>query len=105
MVRKILGKNQALSLKHIVIGNNKITDKIEIANLLAENYSENSEVHGNQRFKNITKEEEKLEHNFSLNNLEHYNKPINMTELRISIEMPHTLLIHQKPPTRIHRHI
>ena len=86
MIRKIAGKKQSTSLKHLSVTNHKITGKKAIADFLAETFSKNSSCQFNTEFYKIKPTLEKKKIKFSSNNSEEYNKPFTLTELVDSIK-------------------
>ena len=62
-------------IKYLKVNINKITSKVEMANLLAEIFSENYKVREN-KFQNIKRKEKKYKLNFSSNNSECYKESI-----------------------------
>ena len=75
MIRKINGKNSTLNVGHLNVGDDVLTSKADIADVLADTFAEKSSFSNYstsfQKFQ-ITKEKTKL--NFKSNNDEHYNK-------------------------------
>ena len=86
-IRKIKGKGACNSVNHLKVNGNLITDKKEVAEILAKNLSKYSSTENYpdefQRIK-ILKEKRRLD--FSSKNEEEYNLPFSVTELRQSLQ-------------------
>ena len=86
-IRKIKGKRGSSSVGHLRENGNLITDKKQIANLLASNISKNSSTENYspcfQKIKEV-KEDKRL--NFSSDNQEEYNLSFSLTELKQSLQ-------------------
>ena len=86
MIRKISGKSCHQPIKHLQINNTLITGASDIANALANKFSENSSTqHYSTNFKQHKAAAEKRTINFSSDNLEDYNLPFSTTELTDAI--------------------
>ena len=87
MIRKINGKNSTLNVGHLKVGDDVITSKADIADVLADTFAEKSSSSNYstsfQKFQN-TKEKTKL--NFKSNNNEHYYKDFTIKEFEESIK-------------------
>ena len=86
-IRKIKGKGGCNSVNHLKVNGNLITDKKEVAEILAKNLSKISST-GNysDEFQRIKMLEEKQCLDFSSKNEEEYNLPFSVTELRQSLQ-------------------
>ncbi len=87
MVRKISGKHKSSTVNHLQKSNTeKVTDKKDIADVLAETFSKNSSsTHYSETFQNFKKQQEKKLLNFKSNNDETYNQPFSISELKDSL--------------------
>ena len=87
MIRKINGKNFTLNVGHLNVGDDTVTSKADIADILANTFAEKSSSSNYstsfQKFQN-TKEKAKL--NLKSNNNEHYNKDFTIKELRKALK-------------------
>ena len=90
MMRKISSKSQSTGIKLLEINSTKITNKIEIANTLAETFSKISKIEGNKEFQTIKEKAEKHKLNFTGNNSEYYNTLFTLSELKESIKSSHS---------------
>ena len=73
MIRKIAGKHQATSIKHLSRNNFIITDKKNIADLLAETFSQHSSSQNcKPKFITVKQNAEKYKLNFKSKNQEQY---------------------------------
>ena len=92
MIRKINGKNSTLNVGHLSVGDDIVTSKTDIADVLADTFAEKSSSSNYstsfQKFQNI-KEKTKL--NFKSNNDEHYNKDFTIKELRKALKKCHDI--------------
>ena len=86
-IRKIKGKGGCNSVKHLKVNGNLITDKKEVAEVLAKNLSKNSSTDNySDEFQRIKTLKEKRCLDFSSKNEEEYNLPFSVTELRQSLQ-------------------
>ena len=90
MIRKINGKSSTLNVGHLNVGDDVVTSKKDIADVLADTFAEKSSSSNYstsfQKFQN-TKDKTKL--NFKSNNDEHYNKDFTIKELRKALKKSH----------------
>ena len=90
MIRKINGKKSSLNVGHLNVGDDVVTSKADISDVLADTFAEKSSSSNYstsfQKCKN-TKEKTKL--NFKSNNDEHYNKDFTIKELRKALKKCH----------------
>ena len=91
MVRKISGKNSTSTTKHLIKPDgNKATERQDIADTLAEEIKNNSSSQNySPKFQKIKASREKRKLNFKSSNLEDYNIPFTMTELKDSLNKAH----------------
>ena len=100
MIRKISGKNSSGPIKHLSKNHVKATNKKDIADLLTKTFSNNSSsTHYSKQFQHIKKNAEKTKLNFKSNNLEDYNRPFSLSELRDCIMKSHNTAV---GPDEIH---
>ena len=86
-IRKIKGKKSASSLGHLKVNGKVITDKKQIANLLASTISKNSSSqHYSPKFQAIKKQTEKKPVKFTSDNTEDYNQPFSLLELKEALQ-------------------
>ena len=82
-IRKIKGKGGCISVNHLKVNGNLITNKKEVAEVLAKNLSKNSSTDNySDEFQRIKTLKEKRHLDFSSKNEEEYNLPFSVTELR-----------------------
>ena len=82
-IRKIKGKGGKSSIRHLKENGKLITDKQNIVNLLASTLAENSSSNNYcPEFQRIKREKEKKTCDFSSENLEDYNLPFTLEELK-----------------------
>ena len=94
MIRKISGKNTSSPIKHLSKNHVKATNKKDIADLLAKTFSKNSSsTNYSKPFQNIKKNAEKSKLNFKSNNLEDYNQPFSLSELKDCIMKSHNTAV------------
>ena len=90
MIRKINGKNSSLNVRHMNVGDDVVTSKADIADVLADTFAKKSSSSNYstsfQKFKD-TKEKTKL--NFKSNNNEQYNKEFTLKELKKALKKCH----------------
>ena len=100
MIWKITGKNNNTPTKHLTYNNLKITDKKDIANHLAENFSQNSSTKNQSKsFQIIETKAEKVEIKFQSKNTKSYNQPFSIAELKESLNKAHNTAV---GPDKIH---
>ena len=86
-VRKIKGKGGCNYINHLKVNGNFITDKTEVAEVLAKNRSKYSSTDNySDEFQRIKMLKEKRRLDFSSKNEEEYNLPFSVTELRQSLQ-------------------
>ena len=92
-IRKIKGKGGCNSINHLKVNGNLITDKKEVAEVLAKNLSKNSSTDNySDEFQRIKMLKEKRHLDFSSKNEEEYNLPFSVTELKQSLQRANELL-------------
>ena len=75
MINRIKGRSNTSTVKHLSVGNDIITDKAEIANILAEQLAYNSSSNQcSDRFLKQKQKDERKKLNFCSSNDEYYNK-------------------------------
>jgi len=91
MVRKISGKQQTNTTVYVnKTDGNKATDKVDIANTLADEFEKNSSSeHYSEQFQRFKRSQERKRLKFESNNTESYNAPFNIKELKESINKAH----------------
>ena len=90
MVRKISGKHPSGKICHLHANGSEVTDIPDIANTLAQTFSDNSssEQHST-KFKSFQHQAEKQPLNFKSKNQETYNNPFFMEELVSALYKSH----------------
>ena len=82
-IRKGKRKKSTSSLGHLKVNGKLITDKKQIANLLASTISNNSSSqHYSPKFQAIQKQKETKPVKFTSDNTEEYNQPFSLLELK-----------------------
>ena len=99
MIRKITGKNNNTHIKRLTQNNMKITDKKDIANNLAETFSQNSSTKNQRKCFQIQTKAEKVKIKFQNKNIEIYNQPFSTAELKESINKARNIAV---GPVKIH---
>jgi hypothetical protein len=90
MIRRISGKADPATISHLKVNNNTIEQPGEIADILASTIAHNSSSdHYTDHFQQLKAREEKKQIRFCSNNLESYNQPFSMDELRAAIHKAH----------------
>ena len=90
MVRKIQGKGKSASLNHLKKNNTHVTSKKDIANTLADNFSEKSSSENHSaKFRKIKDQQEKQKLKFTSDNSESYNSKCSLTELTDALSKAH----------------
>ena len=89
MIRKIYGKNQSTSLKHLIKYNTQVTNIKDIANTLAETSANSSSRNSNTEFQTQRQERK----------TESYNELFSLSELREAIQKSHNTAV---GPDEIH---
>ena len=83
MIRKIAGKNQSSTIKHLIKSNDEITNIKDIADTLAETFSANSSSDNtNTEFHNNKGKTKKQKLNINSDNTENYNGFFTFQELK-----------------------
>ena len=83
IIRKLKGKSSSSSVKCLKEGDKVVTDKVEVANLLAASFQENSSTsHYSASFQKIKHQRESHSINFKSDNKELYNNSFSMDELK-----------------------
>ena len=86
-IRKIKGKGGCNSINHLKDNGNLITDRKEVAEVLAKNLSKNSSTDNySDEFQRIKMLKEKQHLDFSSENEEEYNLPFSVAELKQSLQ-------------------
>ena len=90
MIRKINGKNSSMNVGHMNVGDDVVTSKADITDVLADTFAKKSSSSNYstsfQKFKD-TKEKTKL--NFKSNDNEQYNKDFTLKELKKALKKCH----------------
>ena len=90
MVRKIQGKGKSASVNHLKKNNTHVTAKKDIANTLADNFSEKSSSENySAKFRKIKDQQEKQKLKFTSDNSESYNSKFSLTELTDALSKAH----------------
>ena len=90
MVRKIQGKGKLTSVNHLKKNNDNITSKKDIANTLADSFSNNSSSENyTSKFRNIKNQQEKQKLKFISDNTENYNSEFLLSELTDALSKAH----------------
>ena len=90
MVRKIKGKGKSASVNHLKKNNTHVTSKKDIANTLADNFSEKSSSENySAKFRKIKDQQEKQKLKFTSDNTESYNSKFSLTELTDALSKAH----------------
>ena len=85
MVRKIQGKGKSASVNHLKKNNTHVTSKKDIADTLADNFSENYSA----KFRKIKDQQEKQKLKFTSDNTECYNSKFSFSELTDALSKAH----------------
>ena len=90
MARKIQGKGKSASVNHLKKNNTHVTSKKDIANTLADNFSEKSSSENySAKFRKIKDQQEKQKLKFTSDNTENYNSKFSLTELTDALSKAH----------------
>jgi uncharacterized protein YciW len=90
MIRRISGKSDSAAVSHLKVNNATIEQPTEIADLIASTIAHNSSSdHYTERFQRFKSRQEKQKIKFPSDNLESYNLPFSMDELRTAIHKAH----------------
>ena len=99
MIRKISGKPQPTTLKHLTKNQTEPIRK-DIAKILAKTFSENSSFkNSHSQFISYKSKSEKQRLNFKTNNSEKYNLPFTQAELKEAMQTSHNTAV---SPDEIH---
>ena len=86
-IKKIKGKRGRASINHLKVNGKLVTDKTEVANVIAETIELNSSSNNyNDSFKSIKQTAESKPLKFQSDNLEPYNIPFTILELRQALQ-------------------
>ena len=90
MVRKSQGKGKSASVNHLKKNNTHMTSKKDIANTLADNFSEKSSSENySAKFRKIKDQQVKQKLKFTSDNSESYNSKFSLTELTDALSKAH----------------
>ena len=90
MIRKISGKPTGTKIPHLHVNNSEVSDIPDIANSLAQTFSDNSSsAQYSTKFQSFRRQAENNPLNFKSNNTETYNNPFSMSELTAAISKSH----------------
>ena len=90
MIRRISGKADPAAISHLKVNNSSIEQPGEFADILASTIAHNSSSdHYTNRYQRLKAREEKKQIRFSSNNLESYNQPFTMDEIRAAFHKAH----------------
>ena len=90
MIRKINGKNSSLNVGHLNIGDDVVTSKADIADVLADTFAEkSSSCNYSTTFQKFQNSKEKIKLNFKSNNSEQHNKDFAIKELKKALKKCH----------------
>ena len=90
MVRKIQGKGKSASVNHLKKNNTHVTSKKDIANTLADNFSEKSSSENySVKFRKIKDQQEKQKLKFTSDNTESYKSKFSLKELTDALSKAH----------------
>jgi len=90
MVRKITGKPSISPMRHLQVNDVEITDLPDIANTIAQTFSDNSSsVKNSTKFKSCGGLAEKQQLKFKSSNSETYNNLLSLDELTDAISKSH----------------
>ena len=87
MIQKIKGKNNKTNVHHLKNGHDILTSEEDISNKLGQTFSKNSSTQNNHP--EFQKQKEKTKLYFKSKNLEEYNRPFSLNELRKSLDKAH----------------
>ena len=91
MIRKINGKNSSSNVGHLNVGDDVVSSKADIADVLVDTFAEKSSSSNySTTFQKFQNSKEKIKLNFkSNNNNEYYNKDFTIKELRKALKKCH----------------
>jgi len=85
IVQRIKGKHNKTNVHHLKDGQDTLTSEQDISNKLSQTFSKNSSTQNyHPEFQKFKKQKEKAKLNFKSKNLEEYNRPFSLDELRKS---------------------
>jgi len=86
MVQKLKAKNGNTNVHHLKYGQDTLTSEQDISNILGQTFSKKTTPPKvtTQNFKNFKSKKKKTKLNFKSKNLEEYNRPFSLNELRKS---------------------
>ena len=87
MVCEISGKPTGTKIPHLHVNHSEVTDIPDIANSLAQTFSDNSSY--SAKFQSFRRQAENNPLNFKSNNTETYNNPFSVSELTAAISKSH----------------
>lgn len=94
MVEQISGQSKSISLGHVNIFNKIITLTEDIANTVAESFSNISDtVNDDKRFQKIKSKEEKINLTFDSDNAENYNQSLSIDDIIDAIHKLHDTVV------------
>jgi len=92
MIRKISGKPTGTKITHLHVNNSEVTDILDIANSLAQTFSDTSSSEQySTKFQSFRRQAENNTLNFNSNNTETHNNPFSMSELAAAISKSHDM--------------
>ena len=95
MVQKIKGKNNKTNVHHLKDGHDTLTSEQDISNKLGQIFSQNSSTQNyDPEFQKFKRQKEKTKLNFKSKNLEEYNRPFSLDELRKSLDKARRMTYH-----------
>ena len=90
MIRKINGKNSSSNVGHLNVGDDVVTSKADIADILADTFAEKSSLSNySTTFQKFQNSKEKLKLNFKSNSNEYYNSDFTLKELKKALKKCH----------------
>jgi len=90
MVRKITGKPSASPIRHLKVNNVEVSDFPDIANTIAQTFSNNSSSENySRKFQSFHRQAENQHLKFKSSNSENYNNPYSLDELADAISQSH----------------
>jgi len=94
MVCKIAGKPSARPIRHLNVNNVEVTDFPDIANSIAQTFSNNSlSKNYSSKFQTFRRQVENQQLKFKSNNYENYNNPFSLNELTDAISKSHDISV------------
>ena len=90
MIRKISDKNSSSNVGHLNVGDDVVTSKADIADILADTFAEKSSSSNySTTFQKFQNSKEKLKLNFMSNNNEYYNSDFTLKKLKKALKKCH----------------